>query len=145
MADPRDAIAPNDVDLEFDFFKIDNSTITYSATADYGSTQAGQNLAVTLSADNTVALADDAEAIKGRLEEVMSDNYCRVATRGKKMRFKGGDSATLTRGKGIVGDQGPAAALGYVRVVNGAVQAEVENARGMILDDDATNPMVELP
>ncbi len=143
MADPRAGIAPSDVGLEFDTFLIDNSTITYSATTANGSAQAGVGLAVTLSADNTVALAADAEAIVGRLESVNSDLIATVAVRGKKLKFKGGTSATLTRGTKIVGDL-LVAAKGYVRSSDGTA-GENAKARGYILDDDATNPVVQFP
>lgn len=144
MADPRDAWAQNDVDLEYDTYLIDDSTITYSATAPYGSTVAGLNLAVSLSADGTVKLAADAEAIVGRLELVEADNKAKVAVRGKRMRFKGGTSATLTRGFKIVGDL-LVAAPGYVREAASGTAAELNKGRGYIIDDDATNPIVNFP
>ena len=133
-------------------FYIDDSTITYSATEKNGSAQAGERLAVSLSADETVQLAADGEAIVGRLEKLEKDNLgviAVVAVEGARMRFKGGVSATLTRGVGIVGDLGASSARGYVRspLVAGttygeATVNEAARARGILIDDDGTDPVV---
>lgn len=135
-------------------FYIDQSTITYSANEKNGSAQAGERLAVSLSDDETVQLAADGEAIIGRLEKVEDDQYGVVAQRyiavvaveGKRMRFKGGASATLTRGVGIVGDLGASNARGYVRspvaTSNVAGIQESQRARGVLIDNDATDPVV---
>ena len=126
------------------------NAITYSVNEKNGSAQAGQRLAVSLSADETVQLADDGEAIVGRLESVEHDNrgdIAVVAVEGVRMRFKGGTSATLTRGIGIVGDLLGTAA-GYVRSPIAPTSTYTQNvleestrARGVLIDDDATDPV----
>ena len=133
-------------------FYIDDSTITYSATEGNSSAQAGERLAVSLSADETVQLAADGESIVGRLEKLEKDVIgvlAVVAVEGVRMRFKGGASATLTRGVGIVGALGASSARGYVRspVAAGGTYAqaavnEAARARGVLIDDDATDPVV---
>lgn len=132
-------------------FLIDGTTITYSANEKNGSAQAGVGLAVSLSANETVHLANDGEAIVGRLEKVEHDNIgdiAVVAVQGVRMKFKGGASATLTRGVGIVGDLGASSARGYVRAPGTAAsvtQAHVQEAaraRGVLIDDNATDPVV---
>ena len=57
MANPRNTVSFVGVDPVFLTFKIDNSTITWSDSVTGGSSQV--NLAVTFSADDTVALAAD--------------------------------------------------------------------------------------
>jgi hypothetical protein len=152
MADPRADVGSVDVDLEFATFKIDNSTITYSKTADYGSASAGVNLMVSISANDTVQLVSDAEALAGRLEEVYSDNFARVAVRAKRMKMKGGDAATLTLGSKMVGALGAASAKGYVRSVAATTGSyvqgtatETQRGRGTIINNDATNPVARFP
>jgi hypothetical protein len=139
MADPRADVRFDDIKPVFVTYKIDNSTITYSSTATRGS--ASVDLAVSLSADDTVQLASDAEAIEGKLIEVMADNYCTVQV-GGYMTLPGGDSASLTRGKRIIGDLGAAAAKGYIREVATAVAAELGVARGRIVSNGTTTAVV---
>lgn len=131
MANPRDTVKFNGIGYDAQTFYIDNSTITYDQNEENGSAQAG--LAVTLSADATVALADDGDAIVGKLVHVESDGKAAVQT-GGYVGLPGGDAATLTLGSKIVGDQGAGAALGYVRSVATATAAELGVARGMIVD-----------
>lgn len=119
-------------------FKIDNSTITYSATAANGAATTMIGMAVTFSADDTVALCADGDAVVGKLISVTSDNKCSVRIHGY-VTLPGGASATLTRGKKIVGALGAANAKGYIRdvvVAAGTYAAseanEAQKARGMI-------------
>ena len=93
-------------------YKIDDSTITYDATKAGGSAQVG--LAVALSADDTVALCADGDAVLGKLILVESDDKCNVMTEGT-MTLPGGNGATLTLGATIVGALGAASAKGYIR------------------------------
>lgn len=139
MSDPRLDVKYDDIKAEFVTFKIDNSTITYSATQVNGSAQVG--LAVTLSGAETVELAGDGEDVVGKLISVDADGYCVVQT-GGFMTFPGGSGATLTLGNKIVGDLGAASAEGYVRAVNTAVAAELGVARGMIIDASVTTAVV---
>lgn len=138
MADPRLDTQFEGIGAEFVTFKIDNSTITYSATATNGSASVG--LAVALSAAETVELAGDGEEIVGKLISVESDNYCTVQTAGF-MTLPAGTSASLTLGKKIVGDL-LVAAEGYIREVNTATAAELGVCRGMIVDAGTTTAVV---
>ena len=128
---PRNQVLHTDNDAHYETYKIDNSTITYDATQVDGSAQVG--LAVTLSADDTVALAADGEAILGKLIKVEPDLKCSVQD-GGYMTLPAGDSATTTRGKKIVGDLGAASAKGYIREVATATAAELGVARGIIVN-----------
>lgn len=138
MSDPRADVNFDEINPEFQTFKIDDSTITYSATAANGSSQVG--LAVTMASAETVALAADGEAIVGKLISVEADNYCTVQV-GGNMTLPGGTSASLTLGKKIVGDL-LVAAKGYIREVNTGTAGELGLARGMILDASVTTAVV---
>ena len=118
----------------FASFKIDNSTITYSATSNGGSAQVG--LAVALSAADTIELVGDGEEVIGKLISVESDNIAVVQIAGG-MTLAAGTAASLTLGKKIVGDL-LVSAEGYIREVNTAQAAELGVARGMILDAGTT-------
>lgn len=120
-------------------YKIDNSTITYDQDEEGGSAQVG--LAVTFSADDTVALVGDGEAVVGKLLKVERDNKCSVQV-GGVMTLPGGENATLTRGKKIVGDLGPSSAKGYIREVNTGQAAELGVARGRIENTTDTAAVV---
>lgn len=140
MADNRNDVIFDGIDAEYATFVIDNSTITFSATAANGSASVG--LAVTLSANKTVALTADGDAVIGRLVSVESDNKCTVQT-GKYVKFPGGLSATLTRGTAIVGATGASSAKGYIRSAASATAAELIKCRGAIVDvTDTTNVVV---
>lgn len=134
MADPRLSVSQVGVDPLYATFKIDNSTITYSATTSGGSAQVG--LAVGMSADSTVELVGDAEEVIGKLIKVESDNMATVQI-GGGMTLAAGTGASLTRGKKIVGDL-LIAAEGYIREVNTAQAAELGVARGFICDGGTT-------
>ena len=129
MANPRDTVEYDGLFAEYATYKIDNSTITYSATAVNGSSQVG--LAVTFSADNTVQLVGDGEFVLGKLISVDKQNKAVVQV-GGFMELPGGSGATLTRGKAIVGDLGAASAEGYIREVATATAAELGVCRGFI-------------
>lgn len=134
MADPRNTVDFTGIGYEAQAFLIDNSTITYSATATRGSAQAG--LAVTLSTHKTVALAGDGEAVLGKLILVESDNKAVVQT-GGYCTLPGGTSATLTVGTKIVGDL-LVSAKGYIQTVS--TQDTV--SRGVIVDSGTTTAVV---
>lgn len=138
MADPRLDTKFEGIGAEYVTFKIDNSSITYSATATNGSSVVGR--AVTMASAETVSLAADGEAIVGKLISVESDNYCTVQT-GGFMTLPGGTSASLTVGKQIVGDL-LVAAEGYIREVNTATAAELGLCRGFIVDAGTTTAVV---
>lgn len=138
MADPRNDVDFTGIGYRAETFKIDNSTITYSATADKGSAQVG--LAVTLSADKTVALAGDAEFVLGKLISVDSDLKAEVQTKGY-CTLPGGTSATLTLGEKIVGDLS-SSDKGYIQAVATGTAAQLGHARGVIIDNDTTTAVV---
>jgi hypothetical protein len=131
MANPRKIVKYNGIRYEAQTFKIDGVTITYDEDEENGSAQA--NLAVTMSADDTVALTADGNAVVGKLLKVEHDGMCNVQTAGY-MALPKGDGAMLTRGSKIVGDLGAAAARGYVRDVATATAAELGVARGMVVN-----------
>ena len=139
MADPRLDVKYDDIKPVFVTYKIDNSTITYSAPEVRGSAQ--RDLVVSLSAAETVELIGDGEAIEGKLISVTKDNFCTVQI-GGIMTLPGGSGATLTLGKKIVGDLGAASAEGYIREVNTATAAELGLMRGRIIDAGTTTAVV---
>lgn len=141
MADPRNTVAFDELDAHYSTYKIDNSTITYDSTKERGAATTMIDKAVTLSADGTVALAADGEKVIGRLDGVESDNKARVQD-GGFMELPGGDGATLTLGKAIVGALGAAAAKGYIREVNTGAVAELGKQNGAIIDNDTTTAVV---
>lgn len=138
MADPRAANRYNEIGALFVTYAHDN-TIVYSATAVNGSAQVG--LAVSLEDDNIVTLAGDGEAIEGKLIQVEPDGFCVVQV-GGYMTLPGGDSATLSNGKKIVGDLGASSAEGYIREVATGTAAELGVARGRIIDNSTTTAVV---
>jgi hypothetical protein len=139
MADARNAVDFTGIGYKAQTFLIDNSTIVYSATAVGGSVSVG--LAVTLSADATVALTADGNGVLGKLIKVESDNKAVVQTAGY-VTLPGGVSAVLTRGKKIVGALGAASAKGYIREVATAVAAELGVQTGTIISNGTATAVV---
>ena len=140
MADPRLSYDNIEVGAVFASYKYDNSTITYSATTSGGSSQVG--LAVTLtSTQYVIETVGDAEFVLGKLIKVEADGTCVVQV-GGYMALAGGDGATLTEGKAIVGDLGAAAAEGYIREVDTAAAAELGVCKGWIDDPTTTTAVV---
>lgn len=150
MSDPR--VVNNDgVDAEFRTYLIDNSTITYDMTQTGGSAQVTAiPKAVTLSADKTVALAADGDAVLGALVKVeagdatLGPGAVAVVQVDGVTHFAGGTGAALTRGKHIVGAL-LSAAKGYVREVNTAVAAELGVMDHTLIEvSTSTDVIVEL-
>lgn len=131
--DPRAAVSYGEIDACYVTFLIDNSTITYDATKARGAATTMLDKAVTFSADGTMALAADGDAVTGRLDAVEWDNTCRVQVEGF-MQFPGGNGASLTLGKKIVGALNASSAKGYIREVATATAAELGKARGFIVE-----------
>lgn len=129
MPNPRRTLSFEGIDIDTASFFVDGVTITYSATATNGSAQVG--LAVTFSADNTVALTQDGNAVVGKLLSVDADGVALVQV-GGFMTLPGGNGATLTRGSAIVGALGAASARGYIRSAASATAAELIVCRGFI-------------
>ena len=132
MADPRNAVDFTSINIVTATYKIDNSTITYDATNANGAATTMIGKAVTLSADDTVALCADGDAIEGKLLLVESDNKCTVQV-GGYCDLPGGASATLTRGTAIVGALGASSAKGYIRSAASGTAAELVKCRGRIV------------
>lgn len=131
MAAGRNQVDYSEIGVDEDAIltvKIDNATITYDATKAGASAQVG--LAVTWSADDTIALCADGDYVLGKLLRVTDDLFAAVQVEGF-CQLAGGNAATLTRGTAIVGALGAASAKGYIRSVNTAVAAEMgkQNAR----------------
>lgn len=118
-------------------YLIDNVTIVYNATLAGGTAAVNLLKAVSLSADGTVQLASDGEAIVGQLILVESDNKCTVQTHGTVF-FPAGAAAAVTRGKTIVGALGAASAKGYIREAASGTAAELVLARGQIIANGTT-------
>lgn len=145
LTTPRNIVGYEETFAPVDLtFKIDNSTITYDATKANGAATTMIGMAVTLSADNTVALAVDGDAVIGKLISVEADLKCSVRVHGF-VTLPAGASATVTRGKKIVGALGASSAKGYIRdvVVAGGTYAaaeanEAEKGRGLIIDVGTT-------
>lgn len=143
MADPREAVAFDDIDYRAITYNHDD-TIVYNAAVAGGSAQVG--LTVTLESNKTVSLIGDGESVEGRLVKVEPGGIAVVQNKGY-MKLKRGTSATLTPGKKIVGDL-LAAAEGYIRDVATGTAAELGVARGRVIDSstaaDAAEVVVEL-
>lgn len=145
LATPRNIVGFEETAGPHDLtFKIDNSTITYDATKANGAATTMIDKAVTFSADDTVALCADGDAVVGKLISVTADLKASVRVKGY-VTLPGGASATLTRGKKIVGALGAASAKGYIRdaIVSGATYAaaeanEAQKARGQIYNVGTT-------
>ena len=131
MSDPRAAVLVDTINAKYATLQIDDSTITYLATVAGGSASVGK--AVKMSAVNTVALATDGSAVTGKLLKVESDNFALVQV-GGGMTLPGGDSATLTAGKKVVGAINAQSAGGYIREVNTGAAGELGLARGFTVD-----------
>lgn len=139
MSDPRNTVAFDEINYEGITYLIDNSTITYSATAANGSASVG--LAVTFSADKTVALTADGNTVVGKLMQVTSDNKAVVQDDGF-VTLPAGASATVTAGTAIVGALGASSAKGYIRNAASGTAAELVKCRGMIVDAGTTTAVV---
>ena len=135
----------------------DSDAIPYEKGVKGGSAKIG--LAVTMTGNMTVGLADDGEEVVGRLVLVEPDNLVSVIVRAKRMKMKPADSQTFVLGRGIVGAQKSATdtAPGYIRsavapadplVADAAASTAIEEldaSRGTrIIDATAATPWVQL-
>lgn len=126
LATPRNIVGFEETDGPHDLtYKIDNSTITYDATKANGAATTMIGKAVTFSADDTVALAADGDAVVGKLLLVEGDNKCSVRV-GGYVTLPGGNAASLTRGKKIVGALNASSEKGYIRDVTAATGSFVQ-------------------
>jgi len=139
MSNPRVVAFSDGMFGEYATFNIDNSTITYDETKEGGSAQV--SLAVTLSDAKEVELVGDGEAVIGKLISVNADDTATVQIAGV-MTLPGGNGASLTLSKKIVGALDATSAKGYIREVATATAAELGVARGFIIDPDTTTAVV---
>jgi hypothetical protein len=94
--------------------------------------------AVTMSADDTVALAADADVVIGKLISVEADLKCSVRVHGY-VTLPGGNGATLTRGLAIVGALNASSEKGYPCGSRpSGTAAEILKARGRIINNGTT-------
>jgi hypothetical protein len=142
MANPRKTPGRLGIGIKTAPFIADGVTITFDRTLPGGTTAAILNHAVSLSADGTVQLTADAEAVVGKLLLVEADLRCTVQI-GGICALPSGAGATITRGLKIVGDL-DTAARGFIRGV-AASDAELSVARGQILANaDTANVEINL-
>lgn len=140
-------------DIRYDAItmKIDGVTILHDGTQARGAAATMLDKAVSLSANDTVQLAADGEAVFGKLLKVESDGFCSVQRWGMAT-FPAGAAAGVLLGRSIVGALGAGAARGYIRqaVSAGAAYAQaeaVEQARGygsIVNNADTTAVVVDL-
>lgn len=131
MSDPRASVNFTGIGYLAATFVIDNSTITYSATVANGSAAVGK--AVTLSAAKTVALAGDGVGVLGKLIQVEPDLVALVQIEGF-CTLPGGNGASLSLNKMIVGAADAGANPGFIREAASGTAAELVLQNGRIID-----------
>ena len=139
MTNPRKTTEYEGIGGVYATYPIDDSTITYSATAAGGSAAVGK--AVTVNSSEVIALAADGEGIEGKLISVEKDGMATVQV-GGYMTLPGGVGATLTNMKAIVGAVDGSANKGFIREVATATAAELGVQRGRIIDPSTTTAVV---
>jgi hypothetical protein len=120
-------------DIRYDAItaQIDGITITFDPTKPNGIGKApGTGDAVTLSANDTVALTQEGSYVYGKLLKVEPDGFCTVQKWGMATLPSSG---TVTRGSKIVG-AASGGNRGYIRSVNTAVAAELGVAKGDVIN-----------
>jgi hypothetical protein len=143
MADPRKTIAYDDIGTLNVTFKIDNSTITFSASEVGGSAQVGKAVKLAAAAD-TVELTTDGSEVLGELKQVYADNYGVVQVKGMS-KLPQGSGAAVTLGKAIVGDtSGASSDPGYIREVASGTAAELAVQRGTIINAATATAIIVL-
>lgn len=103
--------------------------LTYDANTAFGNANAGKDLAVSLSADDTVQLAGNGHTIVGTLLEVRQNGTASVKIFFQRGKMKP-STAAITRGSGLVG-----AGSGEVK----AAVATDTRPRGIALQASANN------
>ncbi len=126
----RNQVAYDEIRYDAITMKIDGVTITHTATAANGAATTMIGKAVSLSADDTVQLAADGEAIFGKLLKVEHDGFASIQRWGFVALPSSG---TITRGTRIVGALATAA-RGYIRSAVAATAAETAVARGTVVN-----------
>jgi hypothetical protein len=122
----RNQIAYDDERMTSQTFWADGSTIVFTPSGINGLAAAMLGKAVTYSAtaDDTVKLCADGDAVVGKLLKCEPDGACTVQIAGYTS-LPAGNAASNTRGKLQVGALGPASAAGYIRDANTATAAEL--------------------
>lgn len=153
MSDPRLTLAFEGIrDTGGVTYTIDNSTITYSATANNGSAQVGR--AVRYSTDDTVALCANGEAVEAKLILVEPDGKCTIQVFGYA-DLPSGNAATLTIGAKVMGATDAGSVTGAIAAIPETIsasptQAEVQAAlkvgksRAKIVNNDDTAKVIVL-
>ena len=118
--------------------KIDGVTITFDIAYPRGSSVVDR--AVTLSTDDTYALAATGEEIAGVLFLVDRDGKCTIH-KGEGLEAPAGTGASVTPGKKIVGAQ-RSSAKGYIKEADYEELAEIACARGQIINNDNLDKVV---
>lgn len=142
MSDPREVVRHDNNHAKYESYAIDNSTITYDGTVAGGSSVVGR--AVTLSGDDTVALAGDGEVVHGKLILVEVGNRCTVQI-GGFCELPAGDGATVTVGTKILGDLNASSAKGFIQSAPETTAADavkVAKTRGLIVNNNTTTAVV---
>lgn len=150
---PAGRVQVDYTDIRYDAItaKIDGVTIVFDPTQPNNAAATMIGKAVSLSANDTVQLAADGDAIYGKLLKVEPDGAFCTVQRWGMVTLPAGTGAVLTLGRTVVGAL-LVAARGYIRqtVAPGAtyVQAEATEAargRGTIVNNaDTTAVVVDL-
>lgn len=142
MSDPREVVRHDDNHARYETYAIDNSTITYDAAQPGGSAVVGR--AVTLSTDDTVALAADGDVVHGKLILVEVGLRCTVQI-GGFCELPGGNGATLTVQTKILGALNASSAPGFIKSAPESTAADavkVAKTRGLIVNNNVTTAVV---
>jgi hypothetical protein len=115
---------------------VDDVLLAFSKTATGGNQYAGR--AVKVSGHRKVALAADNDRVHGRVEAVEPDGRCVVTVRGY-VTFPGGNSATLTEGRPVLGALDGSSVAGCVKTGTTA-----GTANGEIIDNTDTANVIVL-
>lgn len=143
MATGRQAVAYDDQRITSQSFWADGVTIVADQAQPGGAAATMIGKAVTFSADDTVALAADGDAVIGKLLKVEKDGLCTVQIRGNATLPLGSGGVTATRGRRLVGCLN-AGARGYVRDANSATAAELVRMGPIVWNSaDANNIVVD--
>lgn len=112
MANPRNTVRFDGLAQERQTYIADGVTIVYDKTKPGGSLACG--LAAKMSGNGILALVEDGDRVRGRIELVEADGKVALTDEGF-VELPAGDGATVTVGTMIVGALGAAAAKGFIR------------------------------
>ncbi len=138
MGDPRKVVSYEGLFAGYATFKHDTS-IVFDSTLEGGAAQVGK--AVQLTDAAKVGLTVDGSDVVGKLIKVEGDGFCTVQVEGY-CTLPGGNGATLTVGKKLVGAVNAESAGGYIREVNTATAAELGLCTGKIIDASTATAVI---